>query len=211
MWKMVNKMTCDCDECDQDYVARHDIMRLISRNEIWRHLSSLILLILSIFSISIPPSPGRLFSYISSTYSSPFHLASYTLHSNRLSKRFSDKGYNLVSYMLSFYQMIVYLWVGIDMVEGVVHTHLRTITVQQPIVIVFVAIALVAVVGGFIFISNYFMPNIHQVCQSRLGPLHCYKVQYHKVFWPTWRPSSPRPKTFLTKRKLLSKTYTFPI
>ena len=37
-------------------------------------------------------------------------------------------------------------------------------------------------VGGFIFISNYVMPNIHQFCQSRLGALHCYTVQYHKIF-----------------------------
>jgi poly-beta-hydroxyalkanoate depolymerase len=67
------------------------------------------------------------------------------------------------------------------MLNGVVHTH-QTSSIQQPIVIVLVAIALVAVVGGFIFISNYVMPNIHQVCHSRLGPLHCYKVQYHEIF-----------------------------
>jgi hypothetical protein len=68
------------------------------------------------------------------------------------------------------------------MLNGVVHTHQKTATVQQPVVIVLVAIALVAIVGGFIIISNYVMPNIHEYCQSKLGALHCYKVQYHKVF-----------------------------
>ena len=65
----------------------------------------------------------------------------------------------------------------VHMLNGVAHTHQKT----QPIVIVLVAIALVAVVGGFIFISNYVMPNIHQVCQNKLGALHCYKTQHHKV------------------------------
>ena len=64
------------------------------------------------------------------------------------------------------------------MLNGVAHTYRKT----QPIVIVLVAIALVAAVGGFIIISNYVMPNIHQFCQSRLGALHCYKVQYNKLF-----------------------------
>jgi hypothetical protein len=68
------------------------------------------------------------------------------------------------------------------MLNGVAHTDQRTTTVQQPIVIVLVAIALVAVVSGFIIISNYVMPNIHQVCQNKLGALYCYQVQYHKVF-----------------------------
>jgi hypothetical protein len=66
----------------------------------------------------------------------------------------------------------------LHMLNGVAHVHQRT----QPIVIVLVAIALVAAVGGFIIISNYVMPNIHQGCQSKLGALHCYKVQYHKLF-----------------------------
>ena len=65
------------------------------------------------------------------------------------------------------------------MLNGIAHTYEA---VQQPIVIILVAVALVAVVGGFIFISNYVMPNIHQFCQSRLGALHCYTVQYHKIF-----------------------------
>ena len=68
------------------------------------------------------------------------------------------------------------------MLNGVTHTDKRTITVHQPVVIVLVAIALVAVIGGFIIISNYVMPNIHQVCQNKLGALHCYRVQYNKVF-----------------------------
>ena len=68
------------------------------------------------------------------------------------------------------------------MLNGVANTDHRTTTVQQPVVIVLVAIALVAVIGGFIIISNYVMPNIHQVCQNKLGALHCYKVQYNKVF-----------------------------
>jgi hypothetical protein len=64
------------------------------------------------------------------------------------------------------------------MLNGVAHTgHWN-----QPMVIVLVAIALVAAVGGFIIISNYVMPNIHQFCQTRLGALHCYQVQYHKLF-----------------------------
>ena len=65
------------------------------------------------------------------------------------------------------------------MLNDIAHTYEA---VQQPIVIILVAVALVAVVGGFIFISNYVMPNIHQFCQSRLGALHCYTVQYHKIF-----------------------------
>ena len=68
------------------------------------------------------------------------------------------------------------------MLNGVAHTYPRTPAVQQPIVIVLVAIALVAAVGGFIIISNYVMPNIHEYCQSKLGALHCYKVQYHPLF-----------------------------
>jgi hypothetical protein len=66
----------------------------------------------------------------------------------------------------------------LDMLNGVASTYQKT----QPIVIVLVAIALVAAVGGFIIISNYVMPNIHQFCQNKLGALHCYQVQYHKVF-----------------------------
>jgi hypothetical protein len=69
----------------------------------------------------------------------------------------------------------------LHMLNGVEHTDQRT-TVRQPIVIVLVAIALVAVVGGFVIISNYVMPNIHQFCQNKLGAVHCYEVQYHKVF-----------------------------
>jgi hypothetical protein len=69
----------------------------------------------------------------------------------------------------------------LHMLNGAAHTYPRT-TVQQPIVIVLVAIALVVVVGGFVIISNYVMPQIHQFCQNKLGALHCYKVQYHKVF-----------------------------
>ena len=66
----------------------------------------------------------------------------------------------------------------LHMLNGVAHTHQRT----QPIVIVLVAIALLAVVGGFVIISNYVMPNIHQFCQNKLGAIHCYNVQYHQVF-----------------------------
>jgi hypothetical protein len=65
----------------------------------------------------------------------------------------------------------------LHMLNGVAYT-----TVQQPIVIVLVAIALVAVVSGFIIISTYVMPNIHQLCQNGHGALHCYQVQYHKAF-----------------------------
>jgi ABC-type antimicrobial peptide transport system permease subunit len=64
------------------------------------------------------------------------------------------------------------------MLNGLAHARQRT----QPIVIVLVAIALVAAVGGFVIISNYVMPNIHQYCQNKLGALHCYQVQYHKLF-----------------------------
>ncbi len=70
----------------------------------------------------------------------------------------------------------------LHMLNGVPHTDQRTTTVRQPIVIVLVAIAIVAVVGGFVIISNYVMPNIHQFCQNKLGAIHCYTVQYHKVF-----------------------------
>jgi hypothetical protein len=66
----------------------------------------------------------------------------------------------------------------LHMLNGVAHTEHW----GHPMVIVLVAVALVAVVGGFIIISNYVMPNIHQFCQSRLGALHCYQVQYHKAF-----------------------------
>jgi len=66
------------------------------------------------------------------------------------------------------------------MLNGVAHTYSKTTV--RAIVIVLVAIALVAVVGGFFIISNYVMPNIHQFCQNKLGALHCYNVQYHKVF-----------------------------
>jgi hypothetical protein len=66
----------------------------------------------------------------------------------------------------------------LDMLNGVAHTRQKT----QPIVIALVAIALVAAMGGFIIISNYVLPNIHQGCQSKLGALHCYKVQYHSLF-----------------------------
>jgi len=58
----------------------------------------------------------------------------------------------------------------------------RAVALHQSVIIALVGIALVAIVGGFIFISNYVMPNIHQFCQNKLGPLHCYKVQYHKSF-----------------------------
>lgn len=53
---------------------------------------------------------------------------------------------------------------------------------DYPISIILVAIALVAVVGGFILISNYVMPNIYQICQNKIGTLHCHAVQYHKIF-----------------------------
>jgi hypothetical protein len=66
------------------------------------------------------------------------------------------------------------------MLNGVAHH--RTTALQQPIVIILVAIALVAVVSGFIIISNYVMPNIHQYCQNKQGALHCYQVHYHKLF-----------------------------
>jgi hypothetical protein len=66
----------------------------------------------------------------------------------------------------------------LHMQNGVAHTDHRTTTDRQPIVIVLVAIALVAAVGGFVIISNYVMPNIHQFCQNKLGAIHCYKVQY---------------------------------
>jgi hypothetical protein len=66
--------------------------------------------------------------------------------------------------------------------NGVAHSDHMSATLQQPIVIILVAIALVAVVSGFIIIATYVMPNIHQVCQSKIGALHCYQVQYHKIF-----------------------------
>ena len=68
------------------------------------------------------------------------------------------------------------------MLNGIAHSGRRSATLQQSIVIILVAIALVAVASGFIIISTYVMPNIHQVCQSKLGALHCYQVQYHKIF-----------------------------
>jgi hypothetical protein len=74
-----------------------------------------------------------------------------------------------------FISLNVYI---LHMLNGVAHAHQRT----QSIVIVLVAIALVAAVGGFIIISNYVMPNIHQYCQNKQGTLHCYKVQYHPLF-----------------------------
>ena len=49
----------------------------------------------------------------------------------------------------------------------IAHTGQKTTTLRQPMVIVLVAIALVAVVGGYSFVSNYIMPNIHQV--ARVG------------------------------------------
>jgi hypothetical protein len=67
----------------------------------------------------------------------------------------------------------------LHMLNGIAHTYEA---VQQPIVIILVAIALIAVVGGFILISNYVMPNILQYCQNKQGALHCYQVQYHKIF-----------------------------
>ena len=70
----------------------------------------------------------------------------------------------------------------LHMQNGVAHTDHRTTTDRQPIVIVLVAIALLAVVGGFVIISNYVMPNIHQFCQNKLGAIHCHNVQYYKVF-----------------------------
>ena len=66
--------------------------------------------------------------------------------------------------------------------NDVAHSDHRSTTLQQPIVIILVAIALVAVASGFIIISTYVMPNIHQFCQAKLGALHCYKVEYHKLF-----------------------------
>ena|GEM_PF-852244 len=69
----------------------------------------------------------------------------------------------------------------LHMLNGVPHTQ-RITPVRQPIVMVLVAIALVAVVAGFVIISNYVMPQIHQFCQNKLGAVHCYKVQYHRVF-----------------------------
>jgi len=68
------------------------------------------------------------------------------------------------------------------MLNGVSHREERTTTLPQPIVIMLVVIALLALVGGYILISNYVMPNIHQVCQNKLGALHCHTVQYHKIF-----------------------------
>ena len=65
------------------------------------------------------------------------------------------------------------------MLHDVAHAHWRRTIVREPAVILLAAI--IAVIGGFILISNYVMPNIHQFCQAKLGPLHCYKVQYHKL------------------------------
>jgi hypothetical protein len=45
-----------------------------------------------------------------------------------------------------------------------------------------VVMALVGVVAGLVLVSNYVMPHIHQFCQTKLGALHCYKVQYHRLF-----------------------------
>ena len=59
---------------------------------------------------------------------------------------------------------------------------LNSNTLHMLNALVLVAIALVAVVGGFVLISNYVMPHIHQFCQNKLGALHCYKVQYRKLF-----------------------------
>ena len=67
------------------------------------------------------------------------------------------------------------------MLHDVAHTHWRRSIIREPAVILLAAIAIIAIIGGFILISNYVMPNIHQFCQTKLGPLHCYKVQYHKL------------------------------
>lgn len=61
-------------------------------------------------------------------------------------------------------------------------THWRSSIVREPTVILLAAIAIITIIGGFILISNYVMPNIHQFCQAKLGALHCYKVQYDKLF-----------------------------
>ena len=46
----------------------------------------------------------------------------------------------------------------LHMLNGVPHTQ-RIIPVRQPILMVPVAIALIAVMGGFVIISNYVMPQ----------------------------------------------------
>ena len=68
------------------------------------------------------------------------------------------------------------------MLHDVAHNHWRSGIVREPTVILLAAIAIITIIGGFILISNYVMPNIHQFCQAKLGALHCYKVQYHKLF-----------------------------
>lgn len=68
------------------------------------------------------------------------------------------------------------------MLHDVAHNHWRSSIVREPTVILLAAIAIITIIGGFILISNYVMPNIHQFCQAKLGALHCYKVQYHKLF-----------------------------
>jgi hypothetical protein len=68
------------------------------------------------------------------------------------------------------------------MLHNVAHTHWRSSIIREPAVILLAAIAIIAVIGGFILISNYVMPDIHQFCQAKLGALHCYKVQYQKLF-----------------------------
>ena len=70
----------------------------------------------------------------------------------------------------------------LHMLNGLANTDQRSTTFQQPVVVVLVAIALVAVVVAFVTISNYVMPHVYQFCQSKLGALHCYKVQYHELF-----------------------------
>lgn len=67
------------------------------------------------------------------------------------------------------------------MLHDVAH-HWRSSIIREPAFILLAAIAIIAIIGGFILISNYVMPDIHQFCQAKLGALHCYKVQYHKLF-----------------------------
>ena len=59
---------------------------------------------------------------------------------------------------------------------------LNSYTLRMLNALVLVAIALVAVVGEFVPISNYVMPHIHHFCQNKLGALHCYKIQYLNSF-----------------------------
>ena len=63
----------------------------------------------------------------------------------------------------------------------VAHTRWRR-SIREPAAILLAAIAIIAIIGGFVLISNYIMPNVHQFCQAKLGALQCYKVQYHKLF-----------------------------